>query len=128
MVEYVLKKGKQPSNSLLTALLTRAFGSAGPAQQWPSKCTGRESAGLSLLILSLNAWGGRKGLTLSKGRWNSRRTRKGGRATLKKAPGECSASRKTLRIGELGWPAPKEPPLPKGATETRQERHMRNGS
>ena len=39
-----------------------------------------------------------------------------------------SASRKTLRIGELGWPAPTEPPLPKGATETRQERHMRNGS
>ena len=39
-----------------------------------------------------------------------------------------SASRKTLRIGELGWPAPTEPPLPKGATEKRQERHMRNGS
>lgn len=105
MVEYVLKKRKQPSNSLLTALLTRAFGPVGPAQQWPSKCTGRESAGLSLLILSLDAWGGRKGLTLSKGR-NSRRTRKGGMATLKKAAGECQQKDFKDRRAWVGWPVP----------------------
>ena len=127
MVGYVLKKRKQPSNSLLTALLTRALDPAGPAQQWPSKCTGRESAGLSLLICSLNAWGGRKGLTFSKGR-NSRRTTKGGMATLKKAAGECLQKDLKNRRAWVGWPEPAEPPLPKGATEKRQERHMRNGS
>ena len=60
LVGSVLKKGKQPSNILLTALLTRAFGPAGPAQQCPSKCTGRDGAGLSLLLLSLNTCGGER--------------------------------------------------------------------